>query len=77
MKQITLKNRANGELLVREMSEKAQSVYYASDPITVAKMFDDTISIRGVFGDYDDLSFEQAEKFFEDIADSMDDDIFG
>lgn len=77
MKQITLKNREKGELLVRDMSEKAQGVYYDSDPITVAEMYDGTISIRGVFGDYDDMSFEQAEKFFEDLADSMDDDIFG
>ena len=76
MKQITLKNKENGELLVRDMSEKAQSVYYDSDPITVAKMYDGTISIRGIFGDYDDLSFEQAEKFFEDLADSMDEDTF-
>ena len=70
MKKISNYAKSKGELLVRELSEKAQKVYYGTDPIVVAVTFDGTVSLRGCYGDYDDLTKEELEEMFESYADS-------
>ena len=69
MKKLTINEKGNGELAVRGMSEKARAFYNNSEPLTVAKLSDGTISIRGDFGDYDDLSEKECEELFENLYD--------
>ena len=70
MKKISNYERSKGELLIRELSEKAQQAYYETDPLIVAVTLDGTISVRGCYGDYDDLTKEELEEMFESYADS-------
>lgn len=67
LKKLTLKDRQNGELEVRRMSEKAQIFYNNSGPITVAKLSDGTISIRGNCGNYDNIWPKECEEIFENL----------
>lgn len=69
MKKLTINEKGNGELAVRGMSEKAQAFYNESEPLTVAKLSDGTMSIRGAFGEYDDLTEKDCEELFESLYD--------
>lgn len=67
MKKITARDISKGELVVRNMSIAAQQLYNDSEPLTVAKMNDGTISIRGIYGDIDNMTIAEVEKMFEEI----------
>ena len=62
------KDRARPALLKR-LSPKAFSVYADSDPLDVYYK-DDRFYLRGMF-EADEMSFEEMEKFFCDIADAL------
>lgn len=67
MKNITARHRNKGEMVMRQMSEAAQKLYRDSEPLVVAEMDDGTISIRGMFGDIDDLTAAEVEQMFEEL----------
>lgn len=69
MKTLRIDEKRNGELAIRGMSEKAQAFYNGSDPLTVAKLSDGTMSIRGEFGNYDALTEKECEELFENLYD--------
>ena len=67
MKKISINEKVNGELAMRDLCPKAWEVYSNTDPLTIAKCEDGTFSIRGLC-DADGLTFEQVEQLFLDIA---------
>lgn len=74
MKKLTIKEKANGEMAIRGMSKKAQAFFNETDPLAVAKLSDGSISIRGAFGDFDDLSEKECEELFENWYDEINSD---
>lgn len=69
MKKLYSFQKANGELAVRQLSEKAYEVYSETDPFEVYKVDDDSFSIRGAFGDLDNLTFKELEEMLESYYD--------
>ena len=95
-KRFTIKEKSEGELAVRDMSDKAQEAYYSTDLISVYKYEDDDATLKAIeYAEEHDvdyfpgelnvyvyainhcgditlgLTFEQAEKYLEDVADSL------
>lgn len=74
MGKLTSARKAEGEMLVRRMSEKAQEAYYENDPLAVYA--DD----RGSTEDIDlvtadgtkNMTFDELERYLEDWQDAMD-----
>lgn len=54
---------------LKRLSDKAFSVYAAYDPIDIYYK-DGQYYLRGVF-EADEMTFEELDKFFSDIADAM------
>ena len=67
MKKITQAAKDKGEMLMRGLSDKAQNVYNTTDPLTVAQFDDNSISVRGCLGDYDDMTEKELEAMLEDL----------
>lgn len=74
MKHYTMKEKNNGELAVRWLSEKAQKLYRDSDPLDVFERETDDGRRYDVSGMWDakNLTLEELEKFFEEIQDILD-----
>lgn len=68
MRKLTIKEKTNGELAVRNFCKEAYEAYSGIDPLTVAECWDGTYSIRGTLGDIDGLTFEELEEIFVDWA---------
>lgn len=66
MKKLSITEKVNGELAMRDLCEHAKKVYDTTDPLTVAKCEDGSFSIRGM-NDADGLTFEQVQQMFLDI----------
>lgn len=66
MKKLSIIEKVNGEMAMRELCENAKKVYDTTDPLTVAKCADGSFSIRGM-NDADGLTFEQVQQMFLDI----------
>jgi len=62
------KDRARPAVLKR-LSPKAYSVYAQADPLEIYQK-DDLFYLRGMF-EADEMTFEEMEKFFCDIADAL------
>lgn len=68
MKKWTGHGKAEAELDIRLMSEKARKWFYGTDGIDVCKMSDGTYSMCGWLGDIDGFAFEELEDMFESYA---------
>ena len=64
----TAKDKIHPKLL-RRLSAKAYSVYAAYDPVEIYCV-NDKYYLRGVF-EADEMTFEELDKFFSDIADAL------
>lgn len=71
----TLRNQIEGELACRDLSDKAHIIYDDTDPLTVYKYKDDDGEEKYAYisclGDEKDLTFEELQKTFEEIADMI------
>lgn len=74
MGKLTSARKAEGEMLVRRMSEKAQEAYYGTDPLAVyADDRSSTEDIDLVTADgIKNMSFDELERYLEDLKDAMD-----
>ena len=74
MRKFTIKEKTNGELAVRGLSEKAHEMYSGTDPLTIAEYEEygkKLYSMRGCLGDKDGLTFEELQEDLEALADEM------
>lgn len=62
MRNFTINEKQNGELVVRQMCEAAQIAYNEIEPLAVFEKADGTISLRGELGEFDDLTAQEAEE---------------
>lgn len=77
MRNFTIKEKSNGELAVRIMSKKAQNGYNVTDVITVCEYLDKDLDKKYAVN-YDgnitdELTFDEAEKYLEDLYDALND----
>lgn len=66
----------NGEMAVRSLSDKARAVYNDTDPLAVYEYEQDGTKLyayTGALGEGEDLTFEQLNQMFEDVADEYTD----
>ena len=56
-------------VVLKRLSNKAFSVYSNADPLDIYQK-DDRFYLRGMF-EADDMTFEEMETFFSDIADAL------
>lgn len=63
----TIEEKANGEMAVRKMSEAARIAYAEVDPMKVYEK-DGKLYIRSALGDFDDLSFGEADKELSNLC---------
>lgn len=62
-----------GEMALRSMSDKANEFYRGASPLDFYEVETDwgnRYYLRGAF-EFDDLTFEEAEEWFEDMQDEM------
>lgn len=84
MKNFTRRERENGELALRNLSEKAFWLYSVTDPVTVWEIEKDIEDDEGECfetvktyaidfgGDFrEDMSFKELEEFLEELADDL------
>lgn len=64
----TARDKAHPKVL-RRLSAKAYSVYTAYDPVEIYCL-NERYYLRGVF-EADEMTFEELDKFFSDIADAL------
>lgn len=74
MKRYTMREKNNGELAVRSLSEKAQGVYYGTDPLDIFEVETDEGKRYDVAGMVEarNLTFEELEEFLESVQDEFD-----
>lgn len=74
MGKLTSARKAEGEMLIRRMSEKAQEAYYETDPLAVYaddRSSTEDIDLVTVDG-AESMSFDELERYLEDWQDAMD-----
>lgn len=74
MGKLTSARKAEGEMLVRRMSEKAQDAYYGTDSLAVyaddrgSTEDIDLVTVDGT----ENMTFDELERYLEDWQDDMD-----
>lgn len=73
MGKLTSARKAEGEMLIRRMSEKAQEAYYGTDPLAVYA--DDRSSTEDIdlviVGETKNMTFDELEEYLEAWQDDM------
>lgn len=64
MRKFTASEKTNGEMAIRNLSEKAQRVYSETDPLDVYER-DGMYFVRGCLGNRDNLTIDELDKFFD------------
>lgn len=67
MKKLTQEMKKAGARAMKDLSDKAYTVYSNTDPLDVYKT-DDTFSIRGCLGDIDGMTFAELESMLESLV---------
>lgn len=74
MGKLTSARKAEGEMLIRRMSEKAQKAYYGTELLVVCaddRNSTEDIDLVAVDGTKN-MSFDELERYLEDLKDAMD-----
>ena len=69
MRRFTVSEKNEGELSVRDMSDKAQRAYYSTDLLSVVK-YDDMYAVNDDGTWYMHLSFADTETYLEEYDDN-------
>lgn len=75
MRRCTKKEKADGEISARGLSQKAWTLYVETEPLDIYSYKNDEgnwrNAILGALGDIDDLTFWELEKYLESMYDEL------